>query len=98
LAGGILAGIASVIGIVALAIPLGLLGLVGAGLLAVVDVVGWVVIGVAAVLFALAAIVLVLFVSVPVQTFLRYYALLVLGDTNAAFDLIPERRRTIRGE
>jgi hypothetical protein len=98
LAGGILAGIASVIGIVALAIPLGLLGLVGAGLLAVVDVVGWMVIGVAAVLFALAAIVLVLFVSVPVQTFLRYYALLVLGDTNAAFDLIPERRRTIRGE
>ena len=98
LAGGILAGIATLIGIVVLAIPFGLVGLVGAGLLTVVDVVGWVVIGLAAVLFVLAAIVLVLFVSVPVQTFLRYYALFVLGDTNTAFDLLPEQRRAVRDE
>jgi hypothetical protein len=96
LAGGILTGIASLIGIVVIAIPLGIVGLVGAGLLTVVDVVGGVVIAIAVLLFVLAAIALVLFVSVPVQTFLRYYALLVLGETNAAFDLIPEQRQMTR--
>lgn len=36
-------------------------------------------------------------VLVPLQTYLRYHALLVLGDTNGSLDLIPELRRTIRG-
>jgi hypothetical protein len=31
-----------------------------------------------------------------VLTYLRYYALLVLGDTNDTFDLIPERRAAVR--
>ncbi len=48
----------------------------------------------------LLALLLVLFVAalvqVPVVTYLRYYALLVLGDTDADLDLVPERRRTIR--
>lgn len=35
-------------------------------------------------------------VQVPVVTFLRYYALLVLGDTDADLDLVPERRAAIR--
>lgn len=35
---------------------------------------------------------------VPVQTYLRYHALLVLGDSDQTFDLIPELRREIRGE
>ncbi|WP_135826228.1 DUF7544 domain-containing protein [Halorussus ruber] len=34
---------------------------------------------------------------VPVQTYLRYHSLLVLGDTDRDFDLIPELRRDIRG-
>jgi hypothetical protein len=96
LAGGILAGIASLLGIIVIAIPLGIVGLVGFGVLSVIEVVGWVIIGIAAVLFVFAVIVLVLFISVPVQTFLRYYALLVLGDTNAEFDLIPEQREAAR--
>lgn len=79
-----------------IAIPFDIVGLTGFGVLSVVEVVGWVIIGSAAVLFVLVAIVLALFVSVPVQTFLRYYALLVLGDTNADFDLIPEQRRAAR--
>lgn len=41
---------------------------------------------------------LVLFVSVPVETYFRYYALLLLGDTNPDLDLVPEQRATIRGD
>ena len=96
LVGGILAGIASLIGAIVIAIPLVLVGLIGVGLLMVVELAGWVVIGLAVVLFVLALIVLSLFVSVPVQTYLRYYALFVLGDTNEAFDLVPERRQAVR--
>jgi hypothetical protein len=42
----------------------------------------------------LMAVMAVLFV--PVQTYLGYHALLVLGDTDAEFDLIPDLRREIR--
>ncbi|SIR04680.1 hypothetical protein SAMN05421858_1235 [Haladaptatus litoreus] len=35
-------------------------------------------------------------VRVPIQTYLRYFALLVLGDTNRQLDLIPELREEIR--
>jgi hypothetical protein len=97
LAGGILSGIALLVGIIVIAIPFGIVGLIGFGVHSVLEgVVGWVIIGIAALLFVLAAIVLVLFISVPVQTFLRYYALLVLGDTNAEFDLVSEQRRAVR--
>jgi preprotein translocase subunit Sss1 len=51
-------------------------------------------------LVGLLALLLVLFVAalvrVPVVTYLRYYALLVLGDTDGDLDLVPERRRAIR--
>jgi len=52
------------------------------------------------VLLALAYLVLLMaalaVVFVPVRTYLRYHALLVLGDTDREFDLIPELRREIR--
>jgi hypothetical protein len=35
-------------------------------------------------------------VRVPVQSYLGYYALLMLGDTNREFDLIPELRAEVR--
>jgi len=35
-------------------------------------------------------------VFVPIQTYLRYHSLVVLGDTEAEFDLIPDLRREIR--
>jgi len=35
-------------------------------------------------------------IQVPVVTYLRYYALLVLGDTDSALDLIPEQRAAVR--
>jgi hypothetical protein len=96
LAGGIVAGLATLVGALVVAIPLGIVGLLGAGLLTVVPIAGWVVIGIAVVAFGLAVVVLTLFVSVPVQTYLRYYALFVLGDTNDAFDVIADRRRAVR--
>lgn len=37
-------------------------------------------------------------VQVPVQTYLRHWALLVLGDVEPDLDLIPDRREAIRGE
>lgn len=46
-------------------------------------------------LFAVGAALAIAFV--PVQTYVRYHALIVLGDTNREFDLIPELRRKIRG-
>lgn len=95
-AGGILTGIVTGIAALVIAIPFGILGLLGAGLLAVFAPAGLAVLIVVGLLFALVVIVLSLAVSVPVQAFLRYYALLVLGDTNNAFDVVPERRRAIR--
>ena len=37
-------------------------------------------------------------VQVPVQTYLRHWSLLVLGDVEPDLDLIPDRRATVRGE
>lgn len=55
---------------------------------------------VAAAAVGLLALLLVLSVAavvrVPVVTYFRYYALLVLGDTDADLDLVPERRRAVR--
>jgi hypothetical protein len=98
LAGGLLATVVILVGALAVAIPLAIVGLIGGALLTVASPVGWVVIGIAVALFVVALFVLSLLVAVPVQTFLRYYALLVLGDTNDAFDAIPERRRALRDE
>ena len=96
IAAGILASIATVFGALVVAIPLGIVGLVGVALLSVVEAVGWILIAVAALIFVLAIFVLGLLVAVPVQTYLRYYALFVLGDTEADFDLIAERREAVR--
>lgn len=96
LVGGMVAGILSLIIGIGLIIPFGLVGLIGAGLLVVSQVAGWIVIGIVAVLYVLALIISILLITVPIQTYLRYYALLVLGDTNDAFDIIPEQRTAVR--
>jgi len=96
LVAGILASIVTVLGAIGVGIPLGVFGLVGVGLLSVSHLAGWAIIALAVLLFVLAAIVIGLLVAVPIQTYLRYYALLVLGDTEAEFDLISERRAAIR--
>jgi len=92
----VVVGIATAIAALVVAIPFVVVGLVGAALLGVAELAGWGVILLAVVLFALTMLVVSLLVAVPVQAYLRYYALLVLGDTEPAFDLFPERRRAIR--
>lgn len=62
-----------------------LLGDIGAVLAAIVVLAG-------VVAFALFA----LLVQVPVVSYFKYYALLLLGDTNAELDLIPDQRAAIR--
>lgn len=60
---------------------------------------GWVAIGgvaIVALLYALVLLVAAMLVTVPVLTYLRYYALLVLGDVDETLDLIPDRRAAIR--
>ncbi|MFW5939145.1 MAG: DUF7544 domain-containing protein [Halolamina sp.] len=92
----VVVGIATGIAALVLAIPFGILAIVGVALLTASPIVGWAVVTIALAAFLLTLFVLSLFVAVPVQTYLRYYALLVLGDTNESFDLVAERRRTIR--
>lgn len=98
IAAGILVGIVTLLAAVIVAIPLGIVAAVGVGLLSVVEVAGVAVIAFAAGLFLLAVLVFALLAAVPVQTVLHYYALLVLGDTNDAFDLIPDQRDAVREE
>ncbi|MFB6267353.1 MAG: hypothetical protein ABEI31_06820 [Halodesulfurarchaeum sp.] len=61
---------------------------------------GGAIVPVAAVLLGIPAFVaflaLMAIVQVPVQTYLRYWALLVLGDVDEELDLIPEQREAVR--
>lgn len=51
---------------------------------------------VATVLLFVTTVALGAMIPAPVQTYLRSYALFVLGDTNDTFDAILERRRAVR--
>ncbi|WP_435073246.1 DUF7544 domain-containing protein [Halorubrum sp. HHNYT27] len=93
---GILTSVAIIVALVVAAVPFGIVGLVGVALLSVAEIVGGVLIAVAALLFVVSIFVVALFVAVPLQTYSRYFALFVLGDTEAEFDLIAERRARIR--
>jgi hypothetical protein len=95
-AAGLLAAVVTILAGLALAIPTGLLALLGFALTETVTAVGWGVVGLAVVVFLLGLFAVSLVVAVPIQTFLRYYGLFVLGDTDAALDVVPERRRAVR--
>ncbi|MDG5817311.1 hypothetical protein [Natronococcus sp. A-GB7] len=83
----LVAGIVVAIPFVVVAVLLFALGDVGAILAAVVVLTG-------ILAFVLAA----LLVQVPVVSYFKYYALLLLGDTNAELDLIPDQRAAIRAD
>jgi hypothetical protein len=93
---GILAG-------VAVAVPVALLAAVFAVFVGVsvlaggLSLVTGVLVALLAVVFVALALAVVAFVQVPIQTYVRYHALLVLGDADDRFDLIPEVRRSVRG-
>ncbi|MFC7137912.1 hypothetical protein ACFQRB_18620 [Halobaculum litoreum] len=93
-------GVALAIGIAAvvLLIPFGVLGGLGFLLLSTVEPLGAGLLVVAGVLFGLSLLVAAALVQVPAVSYLRYYALLVLGDAEPALDLIPERRAAVRAD
>ena len=90
--------ISIVVGVAALVflLPLVILGIVVYLTVSLSSTVGVAVLGVAAGLFFVAIVGLWLLVQVPVLTYLRYYALLVLGDIDESLDLVPDRRAAVR--
>jgi MFS family permease len=96
IAAGIASTIGTLIAVVVLAIPFGLLGAVAVGLFFIAEPAGIAAGVIVAVLFVLALFAAVALIQVPIKTYLRYYALLVLGDTESDFDLIPEQRAAVR--
>ncbi|MBX0296195.1 DUF7544 domain-containing protein [Haloarcula nitratireducens] len=93
---GLLVAIATGLAALLLLIPFGLLGLLGLLLFFLFAPLGIGVLAVVGVLFVLALLTVAALVQVPVVTYLRYYALLVLGDIAPEFDLISERRAAVR--
>lgn len=92
---GILLGIATAILTVVVAIPFGIVFFfVFMGTGSVFNPIWAVLLGVP---FLLLVLLVGAFVQVPVQTYLRYWALLILGDVDSNLDLIPEQRTEIRG-
>jgi hypothetical protein len=95
--GGILIAIATGLLALALLIPFGLLFAVGVGVLVfVAEPLGIGVLVVVGLLFGLSILIVAALVQVPVLAYLRYYALLVLGDIDPDLDLIPEQRAGVR--
>lgn len=88
LAIGIVVGIALAVVTIALALPV-VVTLIAAGPLAAA------IVGLPMAILGLLAWGLL---QVPVQTYLRHWALLVLGDVEPDLDLIPDRREAVRGE
>lgn len=82
------------IGAIVFLVPLGII--VVSTALIVSELVVTVVAAAVASVFVLALFAASLLVQVPIQTYLRYYALFVLGDTDEALDPIPEIRGSVR--
>lgn len=96
---GVVAGIVSVVLLLALGLVFGTIGgavvLVAGGIDALTTGV-FTVLGGLGLVFLLLALIGLAAVSVPFQLYLWYYTLLVLGDIESRFDLIATRRRRIR--
>lgn len=93
---GFAVGIVVILGGVVVLIPTALVGAIAFGLYSLVPVLGFVAGALAVLVFIAGMAVVVAFVKVPVVTFLRYYALFVLGDTDDDLDVIPDRRAAVR--
>jgi len=80
-----------------LLVPFAVLFGVGFAVLAAApEVLGLAVLAVVGLLFALAVVAAFALAQVPVVTFLRYYALLVLGDVAPDLDPVPDQRASVR--
>jgi hypothetical protein len=94
------AGIAAslVVGLVALGLllPFALVGLLVYVTVSLSSTAGLAILAALGIVFVVALVVCWLLVQVPVLTYLRYYALLVLGDVDGSLDLIPDQRAAAR--
>lgn len=88
--------VGAAVGAVVLAVPFLVLFAAGFALRTVSEPVGLAALAVVGLGYGLALLVVVALVKAPLVTFLRYYALFVLGDTDPDVDPIPERRRLVR--
>lgn len=95
IAASVVAGVGAVALLIVLGIPFAVVGLifyllpVAAG----AQTVGFVLLGGVVVLFVLTLVVAVVtFVQVPIQTYLRYYSLFVLGSISPEYDLVEDIR------
>jgi hypothetical protein len=96
IAGGILVALVGGVAVLVLLIPFGILAALGVAVFSVFEPLGVGILALVGVLFVVVVAVVFALAQVPVVAYLRYYALLVLGDVEAALDLIPERRAAIR--
>ncbi|MUW15083.1 hypothetical protein GJ633_10755 [Halorubrum sp. CBA1125] len=94
-AAGIIASI--VVGIIAvvLLIPVLIVAAIAHLTVSLSSTIGIVVLVALAILFGLSMLVIWTVAQVPVVTYLRYYALLVLGDIEESFDLLVDRRPSV---
>lgn len=95
IAAGFLALIALGIAALVLLIPFAIVAGVTHVAVSFSSTVGFAVLIALAVVFGAMMIALWALVQVPIVAYLRYYALLVLGDIEASFDIIPEQRTAI---
>lgn len=93
---GIALGIAAVVVGIAVLVPVGIVFGIPFALAGASGVLAWTWLTVGIVVGGLLFLLGIGLVSVPVQSYLRYYALLLLGDTDPELDLIPERRAAVR--
>ncbi|MFC7167473.1 DUF7544 domain-containing protein [Halospeciosus flavus] len=94
LAIGVLVGL--VLGVAAIVVAIPVSVVFGVPFVLLQGTVAFVLLAVGVVVFLLVMVVVGAFAQVPVQAFLRYYGLFVLGDTDPDLDLIPERRAAVR--
>jgi hypothetical protein len=98
IAAGFLASIVLGLIVIVLLIPFAIVAGITHVAISLSSTVGFAVLIGLAVLFVAVMIVLSALVQVPIVTYLRYYALLVLGEIEESFDIIPEQRAAIEEE
>lgn len=96
IAAGIIVGVVVVIPAFVLLLPVAPIALAGLSLLPGLPIVGVLLLLVAAAIYLTALLAVVAVVQVPVLSFIRYYAMLVLGDIEPDLDPIPDIRNSIR--
>lgn len=98
IAAGIVVGIVIAIPAFVLLLPVAPVAFAGFAILQSAPLAGAIVLFVAGVVYVTGLLAVAAFVQVPVIGFIRYYAMLVLGNIDDELDALPEVRAEIRGE